>query len=117
MPGTGAHYAHAVKATLAYVLLPVSGLIAYLGGAEARTRFHGLQAIALGLLIPVALYVAALGPPVLVQVTFAAGMLVWLAFVALTALGRDPRLPFVHSSLERLAAVDVRDVPRSTSGN
>lgn len=117
MPGPGAHYASDVKAGLAYLVLPVTGLIAYLMGAESRTRFHGLQAIALGLLWPVALYVAVLGPPVVVQVTFLAGVLVWLAFLFATLAGRNPRIPGTYRAFERLAAAPVRDVPRSTSGS
>ncbi len=117
MPGDGAQYARGVKAALAYVLLPVTGLIAYVTGVEARTRFHGLQAIVLGLVIPVALYVTALGPPVAVQIAFALGMGSWLAFIVMTAAGRDPKLPWLGSWLGRLAAVPIRDAPRSTSGS
>ena len=117
MPGSAAHYARAVTAGLAYLLLPVTGLVAYLTGREPRTRFHGLQAIVLGLLWPVALYAIGLGPAVAVQVTFAVGFLTWLWFLILTMLGRDPRLPLVARLLERLAATRIRGAPRSTSGN
>jgi len=116
MPAPSAHYARAVKAGAAYLLLPVTGLIAYLTSEESRIRFHGLQAIFLGLLWPVGLYVAALGPPVLVQLVFAAGAVVWLVFLVAAAIGRDPRLPVFSSMLDRLAEVGVRDAPRSTSG-
>ena len=39
---------------LAYVLLPLSGMLAYFNGTSVRMRFHGLQAIALGALWPAA---------------------------------------------------------------
>ena len=116
MPTSDPHYARRVKASLAYLLLPVTGLVAYLKGLEPRTRFHGLQAIVLGLVWPVALYAMALGPPVAVQLTFAVGFLVWLAFLGLTAVGRDPRIPYVGALLERLASTGIRDERRSTSG-
>lgn len=103
-------------AALAYLLLPVTGLVSYLMGTTARTRFHGLQAILLGLLWAVALYAAALGPAVAVQLAFAAGAFLWLGFLIVTAFGRNPRFPVVGGRLERLAAARIRDVPRSTSG-
>ena len=117
MPGPGPHYASVVKAGLAYLFLPVTGLVAYLTGADPRTRFHGLQAIVVGLLWPVALYVAALGPPALVQFVFVAGALVWLVFLSATLAGRNPRIPGAFRALERVAATSIRDAPRSTSGS
>ena len=90
-------------AALAYLLLPVTGLLAYLTGRDRRTRAHGLQAISIGLLWPVCLYVAALGPAVAVQVVFVIFTLVWLAFLLLTLLGRDPWLPIVGRKLAALA--------------
>ena len=104
-------------AAFAYLLLPVTGLVAFLTGHDARSRFHGLQAIALGLVWPVALYVAALGSASAVQVVFVAGAVVWAAFLVLTILGRDPRLPVLGSYFESLAAVSTKDEPRSTSGS
>jgi len=117
MPGSDAHYARGVKAGAAYLLLPVTGLIAYLSGREARTRFHGLQSILLGLLWPVALYAATLGPPVVVQLVFGVGGILWLAFLIAAGVGRDPRLPLVSDALARLAAVGLRGAPRNTSGS
>ena len=103
-------------APLAYVLLPVTGLVAYLTGTDARTRFHGLQAIAIGVVWPLLLYAAALGPAIAVQIVFVAGLLVWLGFLIATIVRRDPRLPGVAGILERLAVTGIRDAPRSTSG-
>jgi uncharacterized membrane protein len=90
-------------AAFAYLVLPVTGLVAYLTGRDQRTRAHGLQAISIGLLWPVCLYVAALGPAVAVQIVFVIGTLVWLAFLLLTLFGRDPWLPIVGRKLVGLA--------------
>lgn len=96
-------------AALAYLLLPVSGLVAYLTGGDRRTRAHGLQAISIGLLWPVCLYVSALGPAVAVQVVFVIFTLVWLAFLLLTLFGRDPQLPIVGRKLAAFAEVGTKD--------
>lgn len=104
-------------AALAYLLLPVTGLIAFLSGRDARTRFHGLQAICIGLAWPVVLYLAALGPAAAVQAVFAVGGLVWLSFLVATAFGRDPGLPGLGRALRSLSATGTKDAPRSTSGN
>ena len=110
------HYARSVAAA-AYLFLPVTGLVAYLAGRDARTRWHGLQAIAIGLVWPLGLYFAGLGPSVAVRVVFLVGAVVWLGFLVVTGIGRDPRLPIVGSVLERWAAPTTKDVRRSTSGN
>ena len=95
-------------AALAYVALPVSGLIAYLLGSDQRVRFHGLQAIVIGLVWPAALYGASALSATATQVVFAAGSAVWLSFVLLTALGRDPRLPLTGGRLQDVAEADPR---------
>lgn len=104
-------------AAFAYLLLPVTGLIAYLTGRDQRSRAHGLQAISIGLLWPACLYVAALGPAIAVQVVFVVFTLVWLVFLLLTLFGRDPRLPIVGKRLASLAEVGAKDGQRSTSGS
>ena len=91
-------------AAFAYVLLPVSGLFAYLGGRDARTRFHGLQAIALGLLWPVALYLGAAVSRSVTAAVAALGALVWLVLFLGAAIGRDPRIPLLGRFLKRAAA-------------
>lgn len=96
-------------AALAYVVLPVSGLVAYLLGSDQRVRFHGLQAIALGLLWPAALFVASGLSASATQIVFVAGAATWLSFVLLTAAGRDPRLPLAGARLQGLAEADPRD--------
>ena len=109
-------------AALAYVLLPVSGLIAYLKGRSARMRWHGLQAIALGLSWPAALYACTYLTPGATQVCAAAGAIVWIGFLAAAGLGADPRIPIAGRYLERAAHDDPRavapraDLPRSDDG-
>ena len=95
-------------AAFAYVLLPVTGLVAYLGGRSRRARFHGLQAVALGFLWPLALYGASLLSPVVTQAVFGAGIVLWLALLLGAARGRDPKIPVVGSHLERLAEISPR---------
>ncbi len=96
---------------VAYLLLPVSGVLAFLLGRDARVRFHGLQAIALGLVWPVALYAASAGPPSLTRIVFLIGAVVWFGFMAGAALGRNPMLPILGSFLRRAAKDDVRALP------
>ena len=104
-------------AAFAYLLLPVTGLIAYMTGRDQRARTHGLQAIVLGLAWPICLYLAAFGPAVAVQVTFGLGAVVWLGLLVLTLVGRDPLLPVIGGPLAALAETSAKDEPRSTSGN
>ena len=80
-------------AALAYLLPPLSGLLAYSLGRDQRVRFHGLQAVAFGFLWPVAIYAGSLAGPTGTRITFALGVLIWIGFLVVTALGRDPRLP------------------------
>jgi uncharacterized membrane protein len=93
-------------AALAYVLLPVTGLVAYLKGSSQRARFHGLQAIAIGLLWPVALYACTYAGPGATQAAFALGGIAWLAWLVLAAFGLNPRLPLLGPALWRAAAGD-----------
>ncbi len=86
---------------LAYLFPPVSGLVAYLKGSTARTRRHGLQAIALGAVWPASLYVGSWLSPGVTQAAFALGALVWLFLLIATAAGRDPRLPGVAALVGR----------------
>ena len=95
-------------AALAYLLLPVSGLAAYLKGNSGRIRFHGLQAIALGLAWPAALYGCTFLTPGATQLCALVGAVVWLGFLAATALGMNPRFPFVGKALERAARANPR---------
>ena len=104
-------------AAFAYLLLPVTGLIATLAGRDQRARMHGLQAIFIGLGWAIAMYVAALGPAVAVQAVFGAGLLLWISFLALTLAGRDPKIPVLGRTFEALAAGGTKDAPRSTSGS
>ncbi|CAN5789813.1 hypothetical protein BH18ACT15_BH18ACT15_15440 [soil metagenome] len=104
-------------AALSYLLLPISGLVAYLKGRKARTRFHGLQAILVGLLWPVALLACSAVSPGATQVAFGAGALLWLTLLVSSAAGADLRLPVVGPALWRvaLASPDGTDAPPSES--
>jgi uncharacterized membrane protein len=90
---------------LAYLLLPISGVAAYMTGSSRRLRFHGLQAIALGLLWAGVLYACALVSPGATQVGFAVGAVVWVVVGIGAAAGRDPRLPVIGGWLFRLAEI------------
>jgi uncharacterized membrane protein len=100
-------------AALAYVLLPVSGLFAYLKGSSQRVRFHGLQAVAFGLLWPLALYACTYAGPGVTQAGWAAGALIWVALILATAFGANPRVPGLGGALWRAGAHD----PRRADGN
>ena len=80
-------------AALAYLLPPITGLFAYLLGSRERTRRHGLQSVAFGLLWPAALYGAAALSPGAAQVGFAVGGLGWVGLLLTTALGLDLHVP------------------------
>jgi uncharacterized membrane protein len=90
-------------AALSYLLLPISGLIAYLKGRRARTRFHGLQAILVGLLWPAALLACSAFSPGATQIALLVGALLWLTLLISSAAGADLRLPLLGRALWRAA--------------
>jgi uncharacterized membrane protein len=96
-------------AALAYLLLPLTGMVAYFGAAEPRMRFHGIQAVAYGVLWPAAIYVASWITATATQVVFVIGALVWVVLIVGTAVGRDPSLPPVARIIQRWAADSPRD--------
>jgi uncharacterized membrane protein len=93
-------------AGLAYLLLPVSGLIAYFNGTSGRIRFHGLQAILIGCLWPLSLILCSKVTPGATQVAFVVGALVWLALMVPAFFGADPRLPGLGKMLQNAAKED-----------
>ena len=95
-------------AALAYVLPPLSGLVAYLSGGSERIRWHGLQSVLLGVIWPVALFGAALLTPGVTQIVWLIGAVAWLTLLLGAAVGRDPRLPAVGARLRAWA----QDAPR-----
>jgi uncharacterized membrane protein len=95
-------------AALAYLLLPVSGLTAYLLSEQPRVRAHGLQAITLGTLWPAAIFAGSAISPAGTRVAFAVGAFTWLVLLIGTALGRNPRLPVIGGFLERAASESPR---------
>ena len=94
-------------AALAYLVLPVTGLLAYFSGHTPRVRWHGLQAIVLGALWPALLYLAAAVEESLVLPVTIGGAAVWLLFLAGAALGRDPSLPWLGPKLRDLATDEL----------
>ena len=97
-----------MTAGLAYLLLPVTGLIASLKGKSARTRFHGSQAIVIGVLWPLGLFAASALSPGASKVAFLVGALVWLGYMLLTLFGGDPKLPLVGRALKEAAGSDPK---------
>lgn len=95
-------------AALAYLLPPVSGLIAYFKSDSARGRFHGLQSVLFGLLWPASLYLCSAITPGATQAAFVAGVVVWILLLAATAVGRDPRVPGTGALLGRWTAESPR---------
>ena len=90
-------------ATLAYLLLPLSGIAAHLGGGTARIRFHGLQAICFGTVWALALYGGSAISTAVTKIVFVAGAVLWVLFLVGTLIGRDPRIPMLGPLLERAA--------------
>ena len=95
-------------AALAYVLLPLSGVIAFLVGGSRRVRFHGLQAIVVGTVWPLAAYAASTVASVATAVVFAAGGVLWMVLIVTALAGRDLRLPGA-TFLEEVAAAAGED--------
>ncbi|HEX2294965.1 MAG TPA: hypothetical protein VHN37_06610 [Actinomycetota bacterium] len=94
-------------AALAYLVLPITGMLAYFSGRTPRARWHGLQAIVLGALWPALLYLASALVESLVLPVAVGGAAVWLLFLAGAALGRDPTLPWVGPKLRQLATDEL----------
>ena len=94
-------------AALAYLVLPVTGLVAYFSGRTPRARWHGLQAIVIGALWPALLYAAASLNDSLVLPVAIGGAAVWLLFLAGAAIGRDPSLPWLGRKLRELATAEL----------
>lgn len=90
-------------AGLAYLLLPLTGLAAFLAGGSARLRFHGLQAIVFGTAWAALLYLASALSASATLAVGAAGALLWLVLGVGAALGADPALPGVGRFLWRVA--------------
>jgi hypothetical protein len=94
-------------AALAYLALPITGMLAYFTGRSPRTRWHGLQAIVIGALWPALLYIAARANDSLVLPVAVAGGAVWLVFLGGAAIGRDPSLPWLGRKLRELATAEL----------
>lgn len=89
-------------AALAYLLLPISGGIAYFAGSSPRVRLHGLQAAVLGALWPAFLYAGARVSPGVTQAVGVVMGVVWLVVMAAAAVGKDLWLPGLGKLLDRV---------------
>jgi uncharacterized membrane protein len=98
--------------TVAYVFPPLTGLAVYLIGGSERERFHGLQAIALGLLAAISLYVASELSARITPFVFGFWVLAWVFLIVASLFGKDARLPLLGGLLRRAAVED----PRGTLG-
>jgi uncharacterized membrane protein len=94
--------------TLAYALPPLTGLAVYLVGESARQRFHGLQAIALGLIAAASLYAASAISSSLTPFVFIFWVVMWAFLVIASLAGKDPRIPLLAGLLKRAAVDDPR---------
>ncbi|MDQ3785143.1 MAG: hypothetical protein M3360_09785 [Actinomycetota bacterium] len=89
-------------AALAYLLLPISGGIAYFFAKSPRVRLHGLQAALLGALWPAALYAGARVSPGVTQAVFVVMGVIWLVVMASAAVGKDLWFPGLGRLLNRV---------------
>jgi uncharacterized membrane protein len=94
-------------AALAYLLLPLTGMLAYFSGRSPRTRWHGLQAIVIGAVWPAFLYIASASNDSLVLPVAVVGSAIWLLFLAGAAIGRDPSIPWLGRRLRELATDEL----------
>ena len=95
-------------ATLAYLFPPLTGLAVYLVAESPRERFHGLQAIALGLLAAISLYAASAISAAITPFVFVGWVLVWVFLVGACLFRKDPRIPVLGNLLRRAAVEDPR---------
>lgn len=95
-------------AALCYLLLPVTGVLGYFLGKRPRTRFHGLQAVALGLLWPLSLIAASEVSPTATRVALGVGAVVWIVLMGGAAVGKDLTVPGAGRWFRRWAEVSPR---------
>lgn len=90
-------------AALAYLLLPLTGLVVFLCSRSERARFHGLQAITVGFVWAFVLYGASFVSAGATQAVWIAGTFGWIALVVAAAARRDLTLPLIGPALRRAA--------------
>jgi uncharacterized membrane protein len=90
-------------AGLAYLLLPISGAIAYFAGRTPRVRLHGLQATLLGAMWPAAMYAGARISPGVTQAAALIMGVIWLVVMFSAAAGKDLWFPGLARLLDRVA--------------
>lgn len=82
-------------------------MTAYFLGGSPRARFHGLQAVVLGLVWPLVLFGCSAVAPLATQAAFILGGILWLFLIVTTATGRNPRLPLVGTRCAHAVDLNV----------
>ena len=90
---------------LAYLVPPVTGLLAYLKGSSPRVRLHGLQSVAFGILWPSALYAGSWISPTATRAAFVVFAALWIVLLFTTAFGLDPVVPGTRRALVRATEI------------
>lgn len=98
-------------AVLAYLLPPISGLLAYLKGGTDAVRFHGLQSVLLGVLWPALLFGCSEVSPTATRVAAAVGAGSWIMLAVVAGAGGRPVIASVANRIERAVGRSVRGEP------
>ena len=69
-------------------------------------RFHGAQAVALGLVWSISLFACSAVSVVATQVVFLVGAVAWLGLIVTTAFGRDLKLPVIGRACARAVGLE-----------
>ena len=102
--------------TLAYLIPPVTGLLAYLKGSSQRVRLHGLQSVAFGIMWPSALYVGSWISPTATRVAFVVFAALWIVLLVGTVFGFDPAVPGTRRALSRATGIPPGETDQPDSG-
>jgi hypothetical protein len=81
-------------------------LWAFSRGPDARTKAHGFQAIVLGTIWPICLYVGSAITPGATQIIFVMFAFIWIGAILLTASGRGVVVPGLQERIARSEATD-----------
>lgn len=107
-----AHRRLAQVSVFPYLLPPLTGFLAYLRGGDESARFHSLQAVAFGTVLPLVLYGASWVSALATRVAAAAGFALWLVLIVAAARGKTLSLPLIGPLARRAARYELeRDRP------